>query len=174
MASRSRPVPVTFVFSITDSSRDGWIIQARCTTTSAPCTTFSLSDEMSATSQLTLGSNSSMSPEGRRRATPTTDWIRGSAASFFISAVPTFPVAPITTTRSSSGVDIRGSYPRSPGQQTWFASPEATGSGAALCCCRFVLVGHRAQDGHDAEGGGATGERPEDEHPQILEVATDD
>src|SRR3954470_24679959 len=77
------------------SSREGWMSQARWTTASAPARCERRSARAtSASSQVTLPSRSA----GRRRAMPTTSRIRSSASSARSTAIPTLPVAPVTTT----------------------------------------------------------------------------
>src|SRR3954447_21506043 len=80
--------------------------QARCTTASAPARCGRRSAwATSASSQVTLGSRSA----GRRRAMPTTWRMRSSASMERRTAVPTLPVAPVTTTF------MGGAYPPSDG-----------------------------------------------------------
>src|SRR5215210_6778483 len=95
-ASNTRALPLTLVASMTSTRCDGWINQARWTTTSAPRQWGSRSsDDTSAAAQVTLG----ISTVARRRATPSTEPTAGSAERASTTLVPTLPVAPNTTTR---------------------------------------------------------------------------
>src|SRR4051794_11123670 len=94
--SNTRRLPSTLVARVTDSSREGWINQARCTTASAPRNVGLRSAfAMSAWTQRVFGSVSF----GARRLMPTISSTAGSATSARSRAVPTFPLAPVTTTR---------------------------------------------------------------------------
>src|SRR3954466_12362261 len=82
---------------------------ARCTTASAPARCGRRSAwATSACSQVTLGSRSA----GRRRAMPSTSVMRSSDSMERRTAVPTLPVAPVTTTF------MGGAYPPSDGSTT--------------------------------------------------------
>src|SRR4051812_41824053 len=98
-ALNTRALPSTFVARVTSSLREGWISQARWTTASAPENRGSRAPRvMSAAAQSVLAKLI----DGSRRATPSTESTAGSCASACSTLVPTFPVAPTTTTRISA------------------------------------------------------------------------
>ena len=100
-ASNTRFEPTTLTRSSSRSSREGWITQARCTTASAPAKCGSSGSEAtSARTQRVRG----LCQSGSRRAMPTISSTRSSAARARSSAVPTLPVAPVTTIRMRSGL----------------------------------------------------------------------
>src|SRR5918993_3740072 len=92
-----RVVPMTLVRRIAASSRDGWICHASWTTTSAPSITARLSEAMSHACHDSRGSLVN-GGAGTPRATPTNDVTSGRDDSARMSALPTLPGAPKTTT----------------------------------------------------------------------------
>lgn len=97
-ARNTRWLPTTFVRQRAASSWDGWMAQARWTTASASAKwRLRSSSATSAVANVVLGGRQAAA--GRRRATPTTAVISGAAAKASTEARPTFPVAPVTTTR---------------------------------------------------------------------------
>src|SRR3954447_26799323 len=104
-APNTRSLPTTFTDSVSDSSREGWMAHARCTTASAPANSLVRSaDRTSAAAHSTFGS----SREGRRRAIPRIESTSASSTRDDRTLVPTFPVAPTTTTL------MAGQYPWAP------------------------------------------------------------
>src|SRR5215211_609992 len=95
-ALSTRALPSTLTSWSCCLSRPGWISQARCTTASASWNSGrSGLRAMSACRHVVFGNDRA----GIRRATPSTESIAGSAASERRTLVPTFPLAPSTTTR---------------------------------------------------------------------------
>src|SRR4029079_15175371 len=90
--------PSTLMCRSREGSRAGWISQARWTTASAPRKSRTRSEcATSAVAHSVFGKSSC----GRRRETPTTDSIAESPATAWRRLVPTFPLAPVTTMRTS-------------------------------------------------------------------------
>src|SRR4029453_6593729 len=102
-----------------NGSWEGWISQARWTATSAPWTWPARSSPAtSAAAQVVL----STSMPGGRRASPSTEVTARSPARAASTLVPTFPLAPVTTTRMHPPLlrlfrRRRGSSPRPPPRQ---------------------------------------------------------
>ena len=99
-ARKTLRLPSTLVARVTDSSRDGWISQARCTTASAPSKwRVRSSRDTSAVTHVVFGN----SVAGRRRAIPMIDSTAGSPARLCNRLVPTLPEAPVIATRMPVG-----------------------------------------------------------------------
>src|SRR5436190_10000908 len=98
--SNTRLLPSTFTRHVVASSREGWISQARWTTTSAPSNREARSaSTTSARRQLVFSKRIS----GTRRATPRTSVTCSSSANRASRLVPTLPLAPVTTIRTVIG-----------------------------------------------------------------------
>src|SRR3989337_1393287 len=95
VAYAARIVPATFVIHCLVRSREGWMIQARQTTASAPRRSGARS---SVTTSAEAHSTFSTFRFGSLRATPRTDSTCGSIESERSTLVPTLPLAPTTTT----------------------------------------------------------------------------
>ena len=128
-AAKTRALPTALASQVTSGCRSGEKSQARCTSTSTPARWAARSSRptSAATHVVSAPAGSSWSGRGRRRATPTREVARSSAASTRIVAVPTLPVAPVTITRMG--------LPR-------------------RCACRAPIPGGRRQTRHRGRGFG--------------------
>lgn len=107
-ASRTRMEPRTLFFHVSSGSWVGRNTHARCTTASTPAKRGSRSSTAtSACTQSVFGSDQA----GRRRAMPTTWFTASSVASRSTRLVPTFPVAPMMTTRMTAPPRLWQSLP---------------------------------------------------------------
>ena len=95
-ARKTRSLPATLTWCVIDSVRPGWISHARWTTASAPRSSGTRSEAAMSAAWKVVRANAR---SGARRATATISSTLGSASSDSSTLVPTFPVAPITTTR---------------------------------------------------------------------------
>ena len=94
-ASKTRRLPSTLIRSSVTASREGWIAQARWMTASAPSKIAPRSAVRTlASTQLVFGG----AQVGSRRASPTISSISWLSLRAWTVLVPTFPVAPVTTT----------------------------------------------------------------------------
>ncbi len=96
-ASNTRMLPSTLLRQVVAGSCVGWNAQARWITASAPANSRTRSNRSEATSTAAhsvFGGDQS----GIRRASPRTEPTSGSSARARTTLVPTFPVAPVTTT----------------------------------------------------------------------------
>src|SRR3712207_3502885 len=152
-------LPSTFTIHCLFRSREGWMIQARSTTASAPrrCGTRS-SVTTSAEAHSTFGT---VSP-GSRRASPRTDSTLSSFSSDRSTLVPMLPVAPTTATlmldplpptarhetrphRQASCCTIRpGSYPEG-GHGMRVLVTGARGKGGTATVAELIEAGHDAR-----------------------------
>src|SRR5215207_6225183 len=116
-ASNTRWLPSTLTAWVVRSSREGWISHDSEITASAPAKCGRRSSRVtSATAKSAFGK----ARWGRRRASPTTRSTAGSSASAASTLVPTFPVAPTTTTRNI-GPRVPPSVRRQAGHAAWRA-----------------------------------------------------
>src|SRR3712207_4619237 len=130
-------LPSTFTIHCLFRSREGWMIQARSTTASAPrrCGTRS-SVTMSAEAHSTLG----ILRPGSRRASPRTDSTRSSFSSDLSTLVQMLPVAPTTTPLTLA------LYPRRPASKR-DAVPSVPVLIQEEVCMRVLVTGARGKVG---------------------------
>src|SRR5918998_4730444 len=148
-------LPSTLIIHCLFRSREGWMIQARSTTASAPrrCGTRS-SSTTSADAHSTFG----IERPGSRRANPRTDSTLSSFSSDRSTLVPMLPVAPTTTTL------MLVLYPRGPGVKRGLVlADNAVPSIPVLYLEGGLHAGTgdgSAGQGRDGDGSGADGGRP--------------